>query len=151
MTASCCESDNWLFVLRRGCATQGFSELSGILHGGFNMKVLDDDKVEEVIEAEAVLDSLTLIEIGYANTIAVIGIDNELIMEAVARSGKKVAIALDNDIAGWESTLRMTEKLRQKGVLDVRDFTADFIKAHPEENFTDDWNEYWKRKHTKGV
>lgn len=119
---------------------------TGIPHGTFNLNVLNSE-VPEIIIVEGVMDALTLIEMGHTNTVAIIGTDNKIAMEAIAKSEKKIAIALDNDDGGKRITPKLIENFlkRGKSMADIRDFTADFVLSHPEMTHGMDWNS-WKKE-----
>ena len=134
---------------------------TGIPHGAFNLKVLESD-ISEVIAVEGVMDALTLIEMGFPDTIAIIGTDNKIILETIARSGKKIAIALDNDDGGKRRTygycdaknrripgLIETLQIKGRSPTDIRDFTAEFAVSHPDMTDGMDWNDWWKKQKDK--
>jgi hypothetical protein len=132
-----------------------------VLQGGFNMDVLYSNS-PEVSLVEGVMDALSQIELaarGVENTskatLAVVGTDNAVVLEEIARSKKNIAIALDNDEGGWLKTYGWTdehgsyssgliEKLIQKGCGTVRDQTAEFALAYPDFKEGMDWNEYFE-------
>lgn len=131
---------------------------TGVPHGAFNTDVLYG-KDEEVIPVEAAIDTLTLIEMGYPATLAMIGTDNTLIIEEIVLSGKKVAIGLDYDEGGRKKTCGykntkgewvpgLLEIFQKKGKKpeDVRDFTADFAQSYPDMKGGMDWNDWWKKQ-----
>ena len=99
----------------------------------------------EVVVAEGVADALTLIQMGTPQTLALVGVQNIIIMEAVVRAGKDVAIALDNDARGKESTVRIVERLQRTGFQgNIRYFTDEFLEKHPEAKTYKDFNKWWQ-------
>lgn len=106
---------------------------TNIPHGAFNSQVLDGSG-EEVVVAEGAIDALSLIQLGFPSTIAMIGVDNRIILEELIRSGKNLSIALDKDTTGRDVTQRLQEKLvKELGFTgQVRDFTADFLAENPD-------------------
>lgn len=122
-----------------------------IEHGGFNMKVLNNPGVTEVLIVEAVIDALSLILMGFSNVLAVIGVDNRTILEELLRSKKILGFALDNDKAGVDATNRIiSEKIwprfaeRKSG--EAYNFTALCVERHPEMIPYDDWNTWWVKE-----
>lgn len=146
---------------------------TGVDHGGFNMSVVENPDVREVYPVEGCCDALVLMQMGYDSAIGMIGVDNRIIIETLAISDKKIAVALDYDEAGkkktygwhierkdgtrqWEPGL--LERLEQKGKTkkDLRDLTEEYVKSHPEiqeiinrslsetpEKPKLDWNDWW--------
>lgn len=117
-------------------------EHTGVPQGGFNMKVLESE-YDEVISTEAAIDTLSLIQMGYPNALGVIGTGNILIVREIVFSEKKnVAIALDNDKGGKETTPRFIKCLQEEGFGgEVRDFTEKFVAQNPDRPFKD-WNNW---------
>lgn len=105
---------------------------------------------EEIIATEAVIESLSLTTLGDRSTIAIIGVDNYVILDAIAASGKKVAIALNNDLPksdgsmgpGQKATAKLLKFFQEKGIA-ARNFTEEFLANHQEVAWTD-FNEYLK-------
>jgi len=137
------------------------------------MSVMENPDVREVYPVEGCCDALVLMQMGYDSAIGMIGVDNRIIIETLAISDKKIAVALDYDEAGkkktygwhierkdgtrqWEPGL--LERLEQKGKTkkDLRDLTEEYVKSHPEiqeiinrslsetpEKPKLDWNDWW--------
>ncbi len=109
-------------------------EHTGVPHGAFNIESLSADH-PEIIIAEGTFDALSLIQMSYPATMAMIGVNNQVIIEAIARSGKNLAIALDIDPnkTGQNNTAKILSYLKSMGhSAQVRDFTQDFTAAHPD-------------------
>jgi len=109
-------------------------------HGMFREEVLSWN-YPEIIVTEAAIDALSLMTWEYVNVVAMIGVSNAAIAEALALSGHDVAIALDNDAAGCETTRELGEHFDKLGVVGVRDFSAEFSVACTEQEPWKDYNE----------
>lgn len=118
-------------------------------HGAFNAAAIDSNHTgREVIVAEGVMDVLSLLQLGYEEVVGLVGVMNETIFGALVRSGKDLAIALDNDETGRTKTLKLIARLR--GITyagQSRDFTAEFTAIHPE--MGKDYNEWLIRHPTQ--
>jgi len=125
---------------------------TGIPHGLFNEKVLEST-ADEIIITEAVLESLTLIAMGFKNTAAMIGLKNYIIMETIAETGKYVAIALNNDppnpdgSLGWgqKATNNLIKDFSARAVI-TRNFTKWFLSQH---EMAKDFNATWVNEHKR--
>ena len=113
-------------------------EHTGVPHGAFNIQLLDSDSdYPEIVIAEGAFDALSLIQMGYPATMAIIGVNNQVILESIARSGKNLALAFDEDKnkyqTGQTNTQKITAKLKAMNYPDqIRNFTEDFITEHPD-------------------
>ncbi len=120
-----------------------------VSQGGFNTDVLT--KCQDVTIAEAAIEALTLVEMGYPNVIATVGTNNSHVLAAVTRYAKAAQLAYNHDKAGWEATGKAMKFFRERNFL-----TEDF------ENYSDlsrsffygrdtaiDFNEWWKTE--KGI
>ncbi|MFA5070456.1 MAG: toprim domain-containing protein [Patescibacteria group bacterium] len=76
-----------------------------VVQGGFNTDILLSD-AKEVKFAEAVIDTLTLAQMGYRNVIALVGTENVEILKAAIRARKNIGLSLDYDKFGRKLTLR---------------------------------------------
>lgn len=105
------------------------TEDSGVRHGAFNEEILYSDRCKEVVVTEGVFDAISIKQMFYSEALAIIGTKNDLVVELLAQSGKDIAIALDNDMAGRADTERLKKLLLQARKFDgeVRDFTQSFI------------------------
>lgn len=127
----------------RRLAHRKLTKKAGLPQGGFNMEVLTGDH-EEIILLEGAIDALTLAVLGFPNVVAVIGASNDLVLEEVARSGKNIALASDNDDTGWKTIHRLMAKLQQLDFRGgVRDFTGEFIAGHYGFGRCKDFNQWW--------
>lgn len=118
--------------------------------GGFNMSILKSDS-SRVIVVEAVICALTLIQIGILETVAVVGTNNVILMEALARSGKDIEIALDGDISGHRETNVLFKRLAfAEHKAGVNDFTSEFINNHSMPDVFKDYNQWWKNIDRRG-
>lgn len=137
---------------------------TNVPHGIFNEYPLTDTLCDEIVLVEAPIDALSLREMGHHDTVALVGIKNYIILELIARTGKRVAIALDNDVAGINNTYGYEQSMKAAngtvqtrhmiGVMEwfakngldgkIRDFTAAFRTDHSNEEGWDDWNTWWK-------
>jgi len=139
---------------------------SNIPHGIFNEQPLFSD-ASEVILVEAPIDTLTMIQMGNEATSGLVGVKNFLILELVARTGKRVAVGLDNDEGGRRGTdgyikevpnvkggsrgikiIGLLEWFEKRGI-QVRDFTKEFVQQNGGEGW-DDWNSYYKQIKARG-
>lgn len=121
-----------------------------VLHGIFNPQPLDSD-TPEVIVTEGVFDCLSLIQMGWPNTTAIIGVHNRLHLEAIAHAKKNLAIALDYDQnqTGQTNTAKIMDYLQQiKHEGATSNFTKDFMIVHPDfiKWGCKDFNEYLIKK-----
>jgi DNA primase len=122
---------------------------TGVPHGGFNVSTLRSD-YPFVVVTEAAIDALSLIEAGVPNVMAIIGIGNDLSIDAIARSGKRIWLALDNDPKGpgdkgregQKATAKIIERLHSRG-LAAFDFTGQFADIIGDYK---DWNAWWKNQ-----
>ncbi len=119
---------------------------TGVPQGIFNSDLLQS-KHAEIIVAEGVFDALSLVQLGWPNVVSLIGVNNYLNIESVARSSKSLAIALDHDTneTGQTNTAKIIKHLKKiSHPAPVRDFTTEFIAQHPD--FLDlgckDFNDY---------
>lgn len=111
--------------------------------GGFNMTVLTEPTVEEVIIAEGALDALSLIALGYPNTVALIGVANRAIVAEFALHSHRYGIALDADVIGREKTVKLTAALLEAGFTGtMHDFLSSFCERN-DFGGAKDWNAYW--------
>ncbi|TSC60390.1 MAG: hypothetical protein LiPW15_268 [Parcubacteria group bacterium LiPW_15] len=115
---------------------------TGVPHGAFNVAALNAPG-NDLIVTEGVMDALSLIEAGVPNTLALIGVQNTVILEALERSRKKLWIALDIDEnkSGQNATAKIIERFRSRGV-PVGDFTAKFAARLTEQY--KDYNAWWQ-------
>ena len=122
-------------------------EHTSVPHGAFNTRILNLG-YSEIIVAEGAFDALSLIQMGYPATMAIIGVNNRVILESIARSGKNLAIALDVDRnqTGQTNTQKIMDGLKAMNYSGkVRNFTQDFITEHPDFlEASKDYNEYLK-------
>ena len=108
-----------------------------VLHGGFNLNLLYQPG-DTIFVAEAVIDALTLCRIG-KSAIALIGVNNAAILQALAKSKKDLGLVLDNDDSGRKSTTKILDSLRRLGFQGiVRDSTSEIVP----ESYKD-VNEWW--------
>ncbi len=111
--------------------------------GGYNLAVLMDLSVEEVIVTEGTFDAVSLKAMGHRPTLAMIGVDNQHIIREIATANKPVAIALDNDVTGRKQTVKLVERLREfQQTAPIRDLTAEISVNFPET--CKDPNEWWQ-------
>lgn len=136
--------------------------------GMFNEEPLISDR-EEIFLVEAPIDALIMTQMGYWDTTAVVGVKNFAVLELVARAGKKVALAFDNDEPGRNNTNGAIKEYRDArgnvrqvknvGLLEwfekrgfqgkVRDFTSEFVAEHGGDGWKD-WNDLWKQGKVHG-
>ncbi|HEY4520384.1 MAG TPA: CHC2 zinc finger domain-containing protein [Candidatus Paceibacterota bacterium] len=130
-------------------------EFTGLPYEGYNMIALTAN-TEEVFVAEAVIEAWTLKQMGHHAVIGMVGVHNPVLADALVKSKKKIAFALniDRNNTGQNSTLKWIELLTARGVPRewIRNFTNQFALDHKGEveeivadkgNF--DFNEWWKR------
>lgn len=135
---------------------------SNIPHGIFNEEPLTSG-AEEITVVEAPIDAIALTQLGHKDVSGIVGVRNFVVLELIARSGKRVAIALDNDQAGKESTYGIVkenigaggnvQKTKIVGLLEwfenrglrgkVRDFTAEYASQFNNVDWKD-WNDVLK-------
>ncbi|MDD5433049.1 MAG: toprim domain-containing protein [Candidatus Pacebacteria bacterium] len=120
-------------------------EYTKIPHGGFNSQILSDSSVQEIIVTEAVIDDLTLKQLGWSDSMAMIGLNNAVLLENLLASGKEVIWALDFDEAGRKQTEKMIERCKKAGVKSS-DFTSIFFGRYPSAKNYDDYNSWWQRE-----
>ncbi len=117
------------------------TEKTKVPQGGFHMEALEGEEGEVVI-SEGAIDALSLIELGWPRSLAMIGVSNTAIIRVMARSQRNFAIALDNDDTGRRETAKLVERLRGFGWKgQSRDFTGEFVRQHHDRQFKDynDW------------
>jgi hypothetical protein len=132
---------------------------TGIPHGGFNLEVIGSGS-GFLIVCEGVMDALTLIEMGFPDTCAMVGVRNERLTDEIASfSGSLIGIAMDNDPMkvkygedgqvlrisrpGAESATKLVGGLYRRGYQgSVANITAALVAMHPDRPFKD-INEYW--------
>jgi hypothetical protein len=98
---------------------------------------------------EAVIDALTLIQMGYPATIAIIGVNNYAVLQAVVNLGKDIALAFDNDTTGRQKTDETINWLMEKAGHShiLIDRTSDLMFAdYPSLANYKDLNEWWIKK-----
>lgn len=123
---------------------------TGVPHGAYNEKIVRSD-APEMLVAEGAIDALSLMQMGHTSTMALIGVDNQLIIELLARSGKNLAFAFDFDSnkyqTGQTNTNKIINRLRNLGYAgQLRNFSEDFARVHPEfGRDCKDFNEWWCR------
>lgn len=138
---------------------------TNVPHGVFNEYPLSTKEQDEVVLVEAPIDALTLLEMGYHDVVSLVGIKNYVILELIARTGKRIAVALDNDKAGINNTYGYEQEMKGAngkastrhivGVIEwfgnnglegkVRDFTKTFREEHLADEGWKDWNDWWKQ------
>ncbi|MBI2063585.1 MAG: toprim domain-containing protein, partial [Candidatus Yanofskybacteria bacterium] len=111
-------------------------EYTGVPHGAFNAQVLRTD-APEIELSEGVFDAMSLIQLGYTPSMAMIGVDNYVILESIAGSEKDIGIAFDIDKnkyqTGQTNTAKIIERLQKMNYRGrLRNFTQDFIAANPD-------------------
>lgn len=94
-------------------------------HGGFNLGILDSD-CAEIYVTEGVADALSLMELGNNSALAMIGVENQAILEAIARAGKTVWLCLDMDPTGEYVTTKLQERFKKQGV-EARNFVPHLL------------------------
>lgn len=116
---------------------------TGVPHGMYPSEILNSPS-SLVVVCEGVFDARTLIQCGYS-AVAVIGVENFLILEAILKSGKtEIGIALDNDKAGREATEATLQWIAGRGYpVHAFNFTADFIAKNPAAGEHDDYGTWW--------
>jgi DNA primase len=127
------------------------TEQTGVPHGAFNINILASEDYPEIVIAEGVFDALSLMQMGYKATIAMIGVNNTVILESISRSAKNLAIALDHDQneTGQNNTKKIIDRLKAMNyTAHVRNFTQDFIASNHDflELNCKDFNEYLTAK-----
>jgi len=125
---------------------------TGVPHGAFNMDVLAVNEYPEVFIAEGTFDALSLMMMGHGPAVAIIGTLNHVLLEAIARSDKDVALALDHDNnkSGQEAAIETIDKLKAiKFGGNVRNYTTEFVETHPEFVECGDFNEWWSKYGSK--
>jgi hypothetical protein len=128
---------------------------TGIPHGAFNIKSLYSSW-NEIIVVEAPIDCLSLLQTGFPNVLAIVGLYNYLILEMIIASNKKLALAFDNDKPkdgkigrGQKGTEDIAHWLKNKGLQEekhFRNFTASFVEAHHEIAYFKDFNDFLKKQ-----
>lgn len=109
-------------------------KVENVPQGGFNMEALGGES-DEVFVVESVVDSLSLMMLlKTQSVISVIGVDNYIVLDLVAESGKKIAVALNNDPSDSSSKIGSGQKATQKIIerfkkqnLAVRDLTSEML------------------------
>jgi hypothetical protein len=129
------------------------TDQTNLPHGAFLMKIAKDPGRKVLYITEGVMDAFSLCEITGEPALALIGADNVLAVQTIARwfNGETIFIALDHDEksqAGQINTPKIERRLRTNGFQgNIVDFTSQFIKEHPEflEKGCKDFNEYTVR------
>lgn len=119
-------------------------------HGAFLMELTKDSARKVLYITEGVMDAFSLYEITGEPALALIGADNVLAVQTIARwfKGQTIYIALDYDIksqAGQINAPKIERRLRANGFQgEIVNFTNQFIEKHPEflEKGCKDFNEY---------
>lgn len=95
--------------------------LKGKHEGVFNSKALR--VFDEIIITESIIDALSCYALGFKNVTASFGVlgftDNHLEMMEECNI-RRIIIAYDNDEAGKKASLKLKEKLKQAGFINVR-------------------------------
>lgn len=104
------------------------------------------DKYDEVFVTEAPIDALTLVEMGYPNTIAMIGTGNYFVLSSAIRRVKAMSLAFNFDEAGFKASGKTFKFLWEKGFLkeegeNVSDFTRQFFRSVGTD--AKDYNAWW--------
>ncbi len=121
------------------------NEHTEISHGAFNSGIIFDSTIEKLIVVEAVIDALTLINLGETSVLAVIGLNNAVLLENLLASGKEIIWALDFDDAGRKQTEKMIKRCEKAGVKSS-DFTPSFFEKYPNAKNYDDYNSWWQKE-----
>lgn len=124
------------------------SKETGMRHGGINISLAVESKAPYIMVSEAGINAATFIELARdikAQT-ALVGVNNPLLIEYLARSKSDIIFALDYDLPmfdekkqkwGGETGQKNTVKLRDVLVNEynfkgkIYDFTSGFVKANP--------------------
>ena len=120
---------------------------TGVPHGIFNEQVLHSDS-NEIVIAEGVMDAFSIMHIfDLENVSAIIGVNNYILAELIARTNKNLAIAFDIDEnqTGQKSSGILRERLiKLGGTGKIRDFSMEmqFILPGFGTEFKD-YNEWW--------
>jgi hypothetical protein len=142
----------------KGRTHRKLKAIYGLLHGAFNMKALES-KNPMVIVVEGFSDLCSLCQMGADrdSLMALIGVDNYFIYQAIAKSGKKVVwVGFDNDESkiedgeekgktGQRKTEKMFEELRELGFPgELGNFTAKFMERYPQCLTCKDFNQVFQ-------
>lgn len=117
-------------------------------HGAFNMAAVHVG-ASLLVLTEGAIDGLTFVEAAqHPETIALIGVDNDAILEEVAGFGGDIATALDLDPVshtGEKQTPKLMAKLRRKGFQGrLFNWTQRFVRGEmPAGRVYKDLNKYW--------
>lgn len=134
------------------------SRHTGMKHGGLNLSMAVASEAPYIMVSEAVLNAATLLEMAKdikAQT-AIVGVNNLLLIELLAKSKKDIILAYDFDLPSWnekkkewggetgqKNTILTRDRLVEYGFKgSVYDFTGGFVKAHPGIIYND-VNKYW--------
>lgn len=123
---------------------------ASVPHGAFNIGLLDDPSCQTLVLTEGVMDAMVLMMLRF-DVMAILGADNNLIIDAVARSNKRlVALAFDRDVAGRKAALTVAKKLRELGFQGriVNFNTSAFYQRYPEAANCKDINDWWIKQQT---
>lgn len=117
----------WEGASKRSAHRKLFVGDTGVAQGGFNMQALGLDYPLIRVE-EGVFDALTLIQLGFPSTMAIVGTGNQRIMQSIVEFGKQVvALGLDNDAPGRLNEMRLRQGLPELGFKgSIIDFTTRF-------------------------
>jgi len=103
---------------------------------------------DEVLVAEGVIEVLTLIHMGYSNSIAIVGVNNPIADKLLIASGKKIGLGfnIDSNLTGQTNTEKWRQRLSVGGIPPekIRNFTNEFAMAH-KGKFPNDFNDWWRQ------
>jgi len=87
----------------------------GVTHA-FNHDVVIDPNVDHIFVCEGAMDTLSMIELGYTNSIGIIGVEGFKPSWIEDSKVKLITLALDNDRAGNEAFTKLSASFRQKNI-----------------------------------
>lgn len=132
-------------------------KVENVPQGGFNMEALDNES-DEILIVESVIDGLSLMMLlNIRSAISVIGVDNYIVLDLVAESAKKIAIALNNDLPkkggmgpGQKATQKIIERFKKQG-LTVRDLTPEMLVPAGLNDYNDLWRQLAREKQKRNL
>jgi DNA primase len=83
--------------------------------GGFNITRSVESGSKFIPVVESVCDGLALMQFGYPTTSAIVGIDNVVIIDELARHDQRFGIALNDDEAGRNGTIKLINAFAARG------------------------------------